>query len=255
MTAEIERLAPFHHEVALPHGLSTQPPGSGRRPGERVRMSDVLTLGWPALLERYGGSLAGKRVLDVGCNCGGFSIHAANDGAEYVLGVDVVDRYLDQAQFIKEALDVDQVEFARLGVDDLDPAELGSFDVTLCLGLLYHLENPVPSMRKLAEITTGLILLDTNVERRRAGRPFWRMNIARQSSADAPSATTSLWRTEDSCQFLPTPAAATELLRFLGFADVTRLTPHEDMSERYLSGNRATFIAAREPGGPPAGDT
>jgi len=241
---ELERLGPFHHGVDLPHGLTTQPEGSVRR-GPEERMSDVLTLGWPALLERCGGSLEGKRVLDVGCNCGGFSFQAAADGAEHVLGVDVADRYIEQANFIKDALGAERVEFRKLGIDELDREDVGTFDITLCLGLLYHLENPVGSMRKLAGITRDLILLDTSVHVRRADRPFWLMNVAERFDDETHAARSALWRTEDAVQFLPTPAAAEELLGFLGFSDVARLTPHDGMPKRYQRGARVTYIAAR----------
>src|SRR5918998_5027763 len=40
------------------------------------------------LVQLFGGSLAGKRVLDLGCNAGFWSLAAAQAGCDYVLGVD-----------------------------------------------------------------------------------------------------------------------------------------------------------------------
>src|SRR6266511_305984 len=99
--AGVERLGPFHHGIELPYGLHTQPEGLSRGEGELHRVRDIQLGAWSALLELFGGTLAGKRVLDVGCNCGGFSVQAARDGAEHVLGVDVVDRYIDPADVIE----------------------------------------------------------------------------------------------------------------------------------------------------------
>jgi tRNA (mo5U34)-methyltransferase len=49
-------------------------------------------------------------------------------------------------------------------IDDLstvDLAELGSYDVVLYLGGLYHMEDPLPVMRKLATITRELAVIET----------------------------------------------------------------------------------------------
>jgi SAM-dependent methyltransferase len=245
----IEELGPFHHGVELPYDLHTQPEGLSRGEGELHRVQDIQLGAWRAILELFGGSLAGKRVLDVGCNCGGFSVQAARDGAEHVLGVDVVDRYIDQANFIKRALELDQLEFRRLSIEELDPDDVGSFDVTLNFGLLFHLENPVLSMRKLAAVTSHAMVVDTNVDGSRGGA-FWRMKVIGGPNPDNPS--TSLWRSEEgSAQFVPTRAAVEKLLQLLGFASVTALEPHPDQARRYHKGTRITFVALRTGEGAP----
>ena len=45
----------------------------------------------------------------------------------------------------------------------IDPAETGTFDVVLFLGVLYHLENPLLSMRKVAQFVRpgGLCVVET----------------------------------------------------------------------------------------------
>lgn len=243
--AELERLAPFHHEVELPYGLTTTPPELTRRPGQRQRMSDMLAHAWPALLDACGGTLAGKRILDVGCNCGGFAFRAAADGADYVLGIDPVDRYIEQANFIRDAIDAEGVEFQVLAIEDLDPAVHGTFDVTLNFGLLYHLENPVMGMRKIADVTGELMVVDTNVDPETDG-PFWKLNVAHQVSLDSKSASTSLWRSEaPQAQFLPTPEGVEVLLDFLGFSQVERLEPSPELHKRYTQGKRVTYVAKR----------
>lgn len=244
--ATVRRLAPFHHDVELPYGLSTQPPDLSRREGELMRVHDVMVQAWPAMLEMCGGSLAGRRVLDVGANCGGFTLQAVRDGAEQALGIDVADHYIEQAQFLKEALEVDEVEFRKMAIDELEPELVGSFDVSLCLGVLYHLENPVLEMRKLAAVTRRLMVVDSQLDTRRPNAPYWRMNIAGATGRDPKGASTSLWRSEQpACQFLPTSAAVKMLLEFLGFPTVVQLEPTDELSERYLTGRRATFIATR----------
>src|SRR5450759_3603387 len=47
-----------------------------------------------------GGSLAGKRVLDVGCNAGYWSLKALEAGADFVLGIDGRKMHVDQANLV-----------------------------------------------------------------------------------------------------------------------------------------------------------
>jgi SAM-dependent methyltransferase len=241
-------LAPFHHNVELPYGLRTHIPGLSRRKLEYTRLASLVKHAFPSLLQLCGGSLQGRRVLDVGCNCGGFSVEAAQRGAEYVLGIDVVDRYLEQAEFIKRALGLRQIEFKKMAVEDLDESIVGEYDITFCFGLLYHLENPVSSMKKLSSVTRRIMVVDTSVARfPLTRRPVWIMNFPPAAGLEPEAISTSLWRTKRNCQFLPNARAVTELLKLLGFSKVTRLKPTKrGIGKRYYMGKRATFLAVRD---------
>ena len=160
---EIVRLAPFHHSVDLPFGLSTHIPERARRPVESTRVSNLVRHAFPALMDACGGSLQDKRVLDVACNCGGFSVEAARRGSPSVLGIDVVDHYIEQAALIKRALGLEQLDFRVLDLEALDGEVTAPFDVTFCFGILYHLENPVQAMRILAQQTRHCMLIDTDL--------------------------------------------------------------------------------------------
>jgi tRNA (mo5U34)-methyltransferase len=248
---ELTRLAPFAHEIDLPFGLTTHVPELSRRELERVRLRNLKALLWPALLDHLGGSLAGLRVLDAGCNCGGFSVAATQSGADHVLGIDVVDRYIEQANFIKSALGLENAAFQQLAVEELDPEKVGRFDVTLCLGLLYHFENPVLSMKRLAAVTGRTMVIDTDLEVAEVNGAYWRMEMVRRSFDSCRDVTTGLWRKKRGMQFIPTAHAVEELLAFLGFSSIVRLGApdlgdSDLLDDRYEKGKRATFICTRE---------
>ncbi|MDX1499780.1 MAG: class I SAM-dependent methyltransferase [Woeseiaceae bacterium] len=246
MEREIRRLAPFHHKVDLPHGLKTYDPDSSLRHREQTRLDSLVRHAFPRLLEACGGSLEGKRVIDVACNAGGFSIEAARLGAEYVLGFDVADRYLDQANFIKRALGLEQVEFKKMALADCDESEIGTFDIAFCFGILYHLENPVYEMKKLASVTRDIMLIDANVYQAPFSRKsLWKMNVPRVVD-DEDRTTTAAWRTEKRCQFKPNVRAVVELLDVLGFPHVEVLKPRvRGLEFRYYRRKRVTFLARR----------
>lgn len=251
LEAELERLAPFHHKLDLPYGLSTFLPGKMRREIENTRVSNLVKHAFPALLDACGGSLAGKRVLDVACNCGGFSFAAAERGADHVLGFDVVDHYLEQAGLIKRANQVDTVEFRNLDIEKLDPDDIGQFDVTFCFGILYHLENPVLAMKKLADVSSDIMLVDTTVMKdglldRFRRRPLWAMNFPEAATRDSQDSSTSLWRVERRVQFKPNVEGVVELLKFLGFTTVERIKPTASgLEKRFYKGRRVAFLARR----------
>ena len=253
---EIFRLAPFHHKIDLPYGLNTYVPEKSRRPVEHTRVDNLVRHAFPALLNGCGGSLKGKRVLDVACNCGGFSVEAAKRGAEYVLGFDVVERYIQQANFVKRALRLQKVDFKVMDIDEIAVSTVGQFDITFCFGILYHLENPVLAMKRLSSVTSHAMLVDTDLEhiswKRRpfcsffARKPFWLMNVASASGPESSSATTSLWRKDEAVQFRPTDVAVIALLKFLGFTQVSRLKPtSKPVERRYVRGERGMFLALR----------
>lgn len=245
---QIRRLAPFYHNVELPYGLRTYIPELSRRDIERTRCPNLIRHAFSPLMQACGGSLRGLRVLDVGCSCGGFSVEASKRGAEYVLGIDTADRYIEQANFIKEALELKNVEFKKMHIEDVEEATVGQFDVVFCFGILYHLENPVFAMRKLSNVCRRIMLVDCTVMRKWFDHdPLWRMNFPPVATLSDRDASTSLWREKKYCQFTPNAEAVSNLLHFLGFANVRRLKPRvRGLEKEYYTGKWVTFLAIRD---------
>ena len=246
----VQELAPFHHTVELPYGVSTYVADMADHGASSTRVDSLMRHGWPHLLDALGGSLKGMRVLDMACNCGGFSVAAKQAGAEYVLGVDIVDKYLEQAEFIRDALGLEGLEFRNIDVSELTPEMVGTFDVVLCFGILYHLQDPIRTMKAASNLTTRAMLLDTNLMRPKyvsrflRNRSLWKMDVVTVSQAK--SETTNLWRQGTTCKFAPTERAVMDMLGFLGFDDVRFLPPTEKGLEgRFYTRERGTFLALR----------
>jgi tRNA (mo5U34)-methyltransferase len=117
----------------------------------------------PYLVTAQNGSLQGKRVLDIACNSGFWSIQCALLGAE-VVGFDARVELIEQANLVKSIVGVKNVEFKVLDFWDMSPQSLGGpFDVVLNLGILYHLAKPLESLELTKSMTREHILLDTAV--------------------------------------------------------------------------------------------
>ncbi|MBC7166868.1 TIGR04290 family methyltransferase [Phenylobacterium sp.] len=107
--------------------------------------------------------LAGKSVLDIGCNAGFYSLEMKRRGADRVLGIDFDDRYLDQARLAAEVADV-EIEFRKLSVYDL--ARLGErFDLVIFMGVLYHLRHPLLALDLIHEHVADDLLVFQSMQR------------------------------------------------------------------------------------------
>ena len=112
-------------------------------------------------LDRHGfpSNFAGKSVLDIGCNAGFYSTVARLRGAESVVGLDHQPHYIAQAHLIREILRTD-IDFRVADGHTLDSG-IGPFDVVLNTGIIYHLQNPMDFLTKIASITRELMYLET----------------------------------------------------------------------------------------------
>jgi SAM-dependent methyltransferase len=117
----------------------------------------------PWLVRSQGGSLKGKRVLDIACNSGYWSIQCALLGAE-VVGFDARPELIEQAEMIKSVAGAGSVTFKVLDFQEMCPQALGgTFDVVLNLGFLYHLSDPLEALLRTRTMARKDILLDTAV--------------------------------------------------------------------------------------------
>lgn len=88
--------------------------------------------------------LAGKKVIDIGCNAGLYSLEASMRGAAHVLGVDRSSTFIQQARdvaeiFRRQGKPVGPVEFREVN-DINDHLELlDDRDVFMACAVLYHL--------------------------------------------------------------------------------------------------------------------
>jgi tRNA (mo5U34)-methyltransferase len=112
-------------------------------------LGDYPSCKWRHFAHAVPSSLAGKSVLDIGCNGGFYALEMKRRGAARVLGIDEDEGYLAQARFAAEVCGL-EVEWRQLSVYDV--AQLGErFDLVLFMGVLYHLRHPLLALDLLAE--------------------------------------------------------------------------------------------------------
>jgi hypothetical protein len=117
--------------------------------------------------------------------------------------------------------------------DGLDPA-----DLTLFLGLFYHLADPILVMRRAMSLTSDTIVVDTEV----ADEPEPLLRIRRRDPAEPTTSGSGL---STGLRIVPTSAAVVDLLHDGGFQDVRVLEATGEMPDDYRSGLRVSVIAHR----------
>lgn len=100
--------------------------------------------------------MTGKTFLDVGCWEGANCVEAVRRGANQVVGVD-----LCTSDELAHNVDTHGFEFLQLDVLSEKWLELDTFDVVLCSGVLYHVENVISLLLRLRRVTSELLVLET----------------------------------------------------------------------------------------------
>lgn len=120
------------------------------------------------LVELFGGNLGGKRVLDLGCNAGFWSLACVEAGCDFVLGIDGRQMHVDQANFVFEVKGIapERYRFVTGNVHTMDLKQFGEFDLVLFLGLMYHINKPVEVMEQISAVNRDFLVIDTLISTR-----------------------------------------------------------------------------------------
>ena len=88
---------------------------------------------------------------------------------------------------------------------DLAPERVGTFDLVLFLGVLYHLRHPLLALERVFSVTGKQLILETHVDMLFSSRPACAFYASAELNRDVTN-----W-------FGPNPAAVIAMLRDVGF--------------------------------------
>ena len=222
----------WFHQIDLGHGIVT--------PGLDNTFERISACKLPD-------DLSGQDVLDIGAWDGAFSFAAERRGANRILAVDTncwngtgfgKNHGLYEAWGTKDGFNCarrilgSRVQDREVEVLELSPATVGVFDVVLFLGVLYHMKHPLLALERVASVTRGQLILDTQVDLVEVDRPAMAYYSGNELNHDA----TNWWG--------PNPLAVEHMLRTVGFQHVEKVNICSDPSNR--SQGRAMFHAFRQ---------
>lgn len=170
-----------------------------------------------------------ESCLDVGCGVGYF--------AEYMqsLGLRTV-AFDARAENVAEARRrFPAITFEVFDVESPELRVLGAFDLVLCVGLLYHLENPFAALRNLGTMTKKVLVIESMVAPGPLPMALLRDEVHTEDQALRYVA------------FVPSESCITKMLHSAGFGNVYRvkvLPDHEDFKDSLTHKKVRTMLVA-----------
>ena len=163
-------------------------------------------------------SLEGKTVLDIGAWDGFFSFECERRGAARVVAADHFSWHgpgwgTKAGYTLAHQALGSRVEDVDIDVMDLSPDRIGTFDVVLFLGVLYHLRHPLLALERVASVTRDYLIVETVVDLVGFRRPAMAFYPGRELNNDP----TNWWG--------PNLPAVRGMLESLGFREVIVPTP------------------------------
>jgi tRNA (mo5U34)-methyltransferase len=214
LRAEIAEIG-WWHTIDLGNGIVT--PGIDASPAN---------LKWLDLPE----NLQGMTVLDIGAWDGFFSFEAERRGASRVLATDSF-VWEGKGRGSKAGFELARralhstVEDMNVDVLDLSPETVGTFDLVLFLGVLYHMRHPLLALEKVYSVTRDLVIVETHVDLLGCEWPAMRFYPTTGLAGDP----TNWWG--------PNPAAVVTMLETVGFRTIetVRLLEGNDQQGRFVA--------------------
>jgi hypothetical protein len=201
------------------------------------------------LNEKQGPDRSGLTALDLASHQGWFAVRMAQSGFASVLGIDARQSHVDDSTLISQIYGFNHLSFRKGDLHQQDPARLGTFDVVLMLGLLYHLENPIGALRTCRALCRNLCIIETQIVPGMSGfvdygsyqyvRPlkgsFGIIDETEETHGPEASIT--------GICLVPSLEALLWILRKVGFSSATVLEPPEDAYEQLRYHKRVMVVA------------
>lgn len=159
------------HNIRFPNGQETLPgrPLLAETPFTRAVLR-TLKLVLPS-----DGRAKARRIIDLGCLEGGYTVEFARAGYE-ATGLEARKVNFSKCEYVAQNVDLDNLHFV---LDDArNVSRYGTFDAVFCAGLLYHLDQPLSFLRQLRTATERVLILDTHVAMQRRPK-YWRKRLSR----------------------------------------------------------------------------
>lgn len=145
------------HNILLSDGTKTLSPNEILLSESEVWKSIVRTLDllFPGTKEER----KKLRVADLGALEGGYAVEFAKLGFD-TLGIEAREENIKKCNLVKESLNLSNLNFVKDDVRNM--GNYGKFDIVLCYGLLYHLNDPANFLKIMSNSNTKLLFLNTH---------------------------------------------------------------------------------------------
>lgn len=242
----IDRLGPWFYPFDFGGGLRTTaivPPAVTEIFDTRLRMVE------PAVTAYFGTRLQGLECLDIGCHEGFYALAMARLGMK-VSAVDAREENLNRARFVADAMGL-KVDYRQGRVETLADDQQRRYPLTLFLGVLYHVEDPMRCLRQVAAVTGDMCVIETQVVDEVEGysewgardwqRPYQGILAVIDETGEFDNGGRETGVTPMAT--CPSPKALRFMLKQAGFSRVEQIAPHDGAYEQHARGKRVVYAA------------
>ena len=158
---------------------------------------------------------------------------------------------LAQAQFVSEVLGLRNLSFNQQNCETLHADETGPYELSLFLGILYHLENPMLCLRNASRVTSEICVIETQVVDEVEGyaewgargwvRPYQGVLALIDESGEFHNQNTEAGATP--LATCPSPLALHAMLKHAGFRRSEIIQPPPGAYEQHQRGKRVVCVA------------
>ena len=212
LKTRIQELGPWFHNLSL-RGVQT---------AEDHFLGDYPQVKFDSFRNSLPVDMSGLSVLDIGCNGGFYAMEMKRRGASRVVGIDSDEKYLRQAEFASEVLNLD-IEFVRMTVWDIAMLQ-ERFDLVIFMGVFYHLRHPLLALDLIHEHVAKDMLLFQSMQRGSdqlelvaSDYDFKEVNIFRASSFPAMYFIENSYSHDETNWWIPNRSGVEAMLRSAGF--------------------------------------
>lgn len=189
------------------------------------------------------------RCLDIACNEGFYSFELAKKNVKEVIGFDVRKINIEKANFLKDFFQYKNISFFVEDIEKINSNNFEKFDLVFVLGLLYHVENPMLILRKIREVTKGICIIDTQINRfdSEVTTGFGCTGFDKKtkdviSIIEEKDINENITASITGLSFIPNKSALYTMLRHAGFTEIEQIEPNVNSYEQYISQDRIILM-------------
>lgn len=209
---ELDSLGLFHHDIEIYKNVFISDINNQSPKG--IKSNDCINF----LKHYYKENFANITMLDVACNAGGLIFSCRRKGGlSYALGFDARKEFIDQANFVKNNIDIstEGISFEVQTLKYLEKIEDKSFDTVYLGGILYHVTNPVSLLEQAGRISKDVVIVNTSYREINSVYHGFIMNKEPKKHQDKDFSL--LGYNEEICWHVTSESVICDILKQLGF--------------------------------------
>ena len=226
LVQKVSEIGPWFHSIDVGENILTREvaPLPGPQPDDHPRKR------WVDLSDEIPMDLSGRRILDIGCADGFFTLEFARRNAKEVVAVDSWVKHINRIKWLKDHFDLANITPIKDTAEHMTPDKYGEFDIVFMLGLLYHLKDPLTGLESVSNLTNVLYLESISI-------------------FDDENSYLYLKPPQEGVSYIskwiPTTRCIRDMLNMVGFDNIAEITPPYHLRPKGPYKNRPIYVARK----------